>query len=143
MNRNRMLYGLLSIFTLLTGIVIYLLFRDLNNMIIFSWIPRPQLYETVLLQLKPSIFLNFLRFNLPDMLWFISGILLFRFIWFYYKKEQTVYIWCFYCTGFVFEISQLSKKISGTFDWLDLLFLGIGAFVESLLYKKFILRRTI
>jgi hypothetical protein len=35
------------------------------------------------------------------------------------------------------------EKIPGTFDWFDLLFLGIGAFVEGLLYKKFILRRIV
>jgi len=77
------------------------------------------------------------------MLWFISAILFFRFIWFYKFKEQTVYIICFYIIGFIFEISQISGKVPGTFDWFDLIFLSIGAFVESLLYKKFILRRIV
>jgi hypothetical protein len=77
------------------------------------------------------------------MLWFVSAILFLRFLWFYKTKEQTVYILCFYGIGLVFETSQLSEKVPGTFDWFDLLFLSMGAFVEGLLYKKFILRRIV
>ena len=77
------------------------------------------------------------------MLWFVSAILFLRFIWFYKYKEQIVYIICFYAIGLIFEISQLSEKIPGTFDRLDLIFLCIGAFVEGLLYKKFIIRRYV
>jgi len=140
MKKIRLFAGLLSIFSLIAGMVLYLLFRDINNIIPFSWIPKPLFFETVLAPLKPSTFSNFIRYHLPDMLWFISGILFFRFIWFYNKKIQTVYLWCFYCAGFIFETSQLSEKVPGTFDLLDLLFMGIGAFAEGLLYKKFVLR---
>jgi hypothetical protein len=143
MKNIRAFYGLLSLFTLITGIAIYLLFRDLNNIILFTWIPKPEFIKTILAPLKPSIYSDILRYHLPDMLWFVSAILFLRFLWFYKTKEQTVYILCFYGIGLVFEISQLSEKIPGTFDWLDLLFLSIGAFVEGLLYKKFILRRIV
>jgi hypothetical protein len=34
-----------------------------------------------------------------------------------------------------FEISQLSEKIPGTFDILDLVFMGSGAFFESLIFN--------
>jgi hypothetical protein len=77
------------------------------------------------------------------MLWFVSAILLFRFIWFKKIKAQAVYIFCFYGIAIVLEICQLSAKIPGTFDWLDLLFMGMGAFVESLLYKFFTIRRIV
>jgi hypothetical protein len=77
------------------------------------------------------------------MLWFVSAILFLRFIWFYKIKTQTVYMVCFYGIGLVFEISQLSGKVPGTFDWLDLFFLCMGAFVEGLLYKFFIRRRCV
>ncbi|GBU29192.1 hypothetical protein R84B8_02756 [Treponema sp. R8-4-B8] len=140
-SRFKNLYGFLSIFTLITGMVIYLLFRNLNNMLLFSWIPKPIFLNNKLVQLQPSVFSDILLYNIPDALWFVSAILFLRFIWFYKTKEQTIYIICFYIIGFVFEISQISEKIPGTFDWLDLLFLFIGAFVEGLLYKKFILRR--
>jgi hypothetical protein len=123
--------------------VIYLLFRNVNDIVLFSWIPKPDFLGTILIPLKPSIFTNILRYNISDMLWFISAILFFRFIWFYNIKIQAVYIRFFYGVGLVFEISQISDKVPGTFDWLDLLFMGIGAFVEGLLYKKFILRSYI
>jgi hypothetical protein len=68
----------------------------------------------------------------------VSGILLLRFIWFDRPKEQRAYIFCFYGIGIFFEILQLSNKVPGTFDFLDLLFMGVGAFVEGLLYKSFV-----
>ena len=143
MKNIRLFYGLLSLSTLISGMVIYLLFRDMNNMVLFTWIPKPQFLKTVLVPLQPSVFANFVRYHLPDMLWFVSAVLFVRFIWFYKAKEQTVYILCFYGIALVLEISQLSGKVPGTFDWLDLLFFGIGAFVEGLLYKKFIRRRFV
>jgi len=143
MKKIRMVYGLLSLLTLIIGIVIYLLFRNLNNIILFKLIPKPEFIGKTLIPLKPSVFSDIFRYNLPDMLWFISAILFLRFIWFYNIKMQTVYILCFYGVGLVIETSQLSKKIPGTFDWLDLFVLFIGAFLESLLYRKFIIRRYV
>ncbi|MCL2196227.1 MAG: hypothetical protein FWB77_01285 [Treponema sp.] len=141
MNRIKNTYGLLSILSFIFGIVIYITFRDLKDILLFSWIPKPGFLETILVPLKPSIFANILRFNIPDMLWFLSAILFLRFFWFFKIKEQIIYISIFYAIGFIFEITQNFDKVPGTFDWLDLFFLGIGAFVESLLYNNFILRR--
>ena len=141
MNRNRKIYGLLSLLTLILGIVLYLLFRDLNNILLFTYIPKHKIFETILIPLKSSIITDILRYNLPDMLWLVSAILFFRFIWYYKIKIQIAYVLSFYAIGFILEISQLSENVFGTFDRLDLLFFGIGAFVEGLLYKTFILRR--
>jgi hypothetical protein len=141
MKKIRMLYGLSSFLSLVIGIVIYFLFREWSNMLLFEWIPKLKFTENLLIQLTPSLFSNVLRYNIPDMLWFVSGILFLRFLWFYKAKEQKVYILSFYITGAVFEISQLSEKVPGTFDWLDLFFMGIGAFVEGLLYKTLLRRR--
>ena len=141
MKRIKLFYGLLSISTLLSGIVIYLLFRDLNNIVLFSWIPKPQFLKTILVPLQPSVLADFVRYHLPDTLWFVSAILFFRFIWFYKIKIQKAYIFSFYVIGLIIEISQSSEKIPGTFDWLDLFCMGIGAFVEGLLYKFFTTRR--
>ena len=141
MKRTRLSYGLLSLGTLLAGIAIYILFRDLNSIVLFTWIPKPQSFGTVLVPLKPSALTYFLRYHLPDTLWFVSAILFLRFLWFYKAKTQTAYIVCFYGIGLVMETSQLSEKVPGTFDLLDLLFMGIGAFVEGLLYKLFTTRR--
>jgi hypothetical protein len=141
MNSTRNFYGLLSLLTLIAGIGIYFLFRDLKNIVLFTWIPKLEFPKAVLVPLNPSTITNFLRYHLTDMLWFISGILFLRFIWFYKIKIQRVYVLCFYGIGFALETSQLSEKVPGTFDWLDLLCMGTGAFIEGLLYKFFIIRR--
>jgi hypothetical protein len=142
MGKIRIFYGLLSFLTLILGIVIYLLLRDINNIILFCWIPDFEFTKTVYMQIPPTLVSNLLKYNLPDMLWFLSGILFFRCVWFLNIKIQNTYIIFFYGSGLIFEISQLSEKIPGTFDLLDLLFMGIGAFVESLLYNNFV-RRSI
>ena len=141
MKKIRLLYGLLSILTLFAGMIIYLLFRDLNNIVLFTWIPKPEFLNTILVPLKPSVLANFLKYHLPDTLWFVPSILFLRFLWFYKAKTQTAYIVCFYGIGLVIETSQLSEKVPGTFDPLDLFFMGIGALVEGLLYKFCIKRR--
>ena len=143
MKKIRAVYGFSSLLSLSIGIVIYLLFRDLNNMLLLNWIPKLKFTETVFIQLTPSIFSYFLKFNLPDMLWFLSAILFFRFLWFYNMKVQRVYIYCLYGIGIILETSQLSEKVPGTFDWLDLLFMGMGAVGEGLLYNIFVRRRFV
>ena len=127
----------------INGMGIYLLFRDLHNIILFKWIPKPAIIGTILIPLKPSIFSYFLKYNLPDMLWFVSAILFFRFIWFNKIIIQKIYVSCFYGVGAIFEISQLSENVPGTFDWLDLLFMGLGAFVEGSLFNIFTQRRLV
>jgi hypothetical protein len=136
---NRRFYGLASFVSLVTGMGIYLFFRN-TNMLLFEWMPKLIFFKNVYIPTKQSVFTSMLFFNLPDALWFLSGILFLRFIWFYRHKEQNVYIICFFLMGIVFEISQLSDNIPGTFDWLDLFFMGITALLEGLLYKIFIQR---
>ena len=143
MKKIRLTYGLLSLFSLILGICIYLFFRDLSNMIIFKFIPKPEFAENVLIQLKPSIFSYVLKFNFPYMLWFLSGILLMRFIWYFNNKVQKIYVLCIYCIGCMYVLCKMSEKFPGTFDWLDLLFMGIGAFVEGVIHKHFVQRRTV
>jgi hypothetical protein len=142
MKKIRTFYVLLSIFSLILGMCIYLFFRDLNNMILFRWIPKPKFAEKTLIKLNPSILSYFIKYNLPYMFWFLSWIFLMRVIWFFNDKTQRVYVVCLYVIGFAYVLCKLSKKFPGTFDWLDLLFMGIGAFVEGLLYKIFTLRRN-
>jgi len=133
---NKRFYGLASLVSLIIGIGIYLLFKN-TDMLIFEWIPKLKIFKYIYIPTKQSIFTSILLYNFPDALWFLSGIFFLRYIWFYKIKEQNLYILCFYLIGAVFEISQLSNIIPGTFDFLDLLFMGIGAFVESLLYRIF------
>jgi len=134
---NRQFYGFASLVSIATGMGIYLFFRN-TNMLLFEWLPKLQIFKDAYIPIKQSVFTSIFLYNFPDTLWFLSGIFLLRFIWFYKLKEQNVYLLCFYIIGIVFEMGQLSGSIPGTFDFLDLIFMCIGAFVESLLYKKFI-----
>ena len=142
MDRKRLINGLMSLLFLIAGLCIYFFFRDLNNIILFNWIPKPEFAETVCIQLKPSFFSGILMFNFPDMLWFVSGILFLRFIWFYKLREQKIYVICFYIIGAVIELSQFFENTPGTFDILDLLFMSLGAFIEGILnkYKSFFVK---
>jgi len=140
MKKIRTVYGILSLLTLIFGMFIYLLFRDLNNMILFRIIPKPEFTEAVIINLHSSLFSYVLKYNFPYMLWFLSGILFMRYIWFLNYRIQKKYVFCLYCIGFIYVICKIIKFFPGTFDFLDLLFMGIGAFVEGLLYKILILR---
>ena len=132
---NRHFYGLASLVSLVLGMLIYLFFRN-TNMLIFAWIPQLDFLKDIYIPLEHSIITSMFLYNLPDALWFLSGIFFIRFLWFGKYKEQKVYLFCFYIIGAVFEISQLSTNIPGTFDWLDLLFMGIAAFIEGVIYRK-------
>ena len=137
---SRRLYGFASLIILFLGIGIYLLFRN-TNMLIFEQIPKLEFFNKIYLPVKHSVFSSMLLFNLPDVLWFLSGIFFIRFLWFKNKKWQVIYLICFYGIAFLIEVTQLLKNVPGTFDVLDLLFMSITAFVEGLLYKKLSTRR--
>jgi len=125
------------------GIGIYVLFRNLSYLHFLAWIPLPEFAKKAFIPLPPSAFSFFVMYNLAGMLWFVSGIAFLRFVWFYRAGTQKVYVGSFYALGALIEISQLSERVSGTFDLLDLLFMGIGAFVEGLLYTIFVKRRMV
>ena len=125
--------------------VAYLLFRDLSSLVFFAWIPMPipEFSRNVIIQLpEASPLFYVIRFNLNGMFWLVSGVLFLRCVLFYRIKAQRIYIWGFYAFGAIQEIAQVSENVPGTFDPLDLLFMGIGAFVEGLLYN-FSVKRTI
>jgi len=125
------------------GVLVYFLFRDWGSLLLFEWMPRPEFSGNAIVQLTPSVFSYALQYNLAGMLWFVSGILFFRFVWFHRPWEQKVYIGCFCGVAALLEASQLSDRVPGTFDALDLLFMGLGAFVEGLLHRIFVKRRIV
>ena len=133
-------YGALSLASLTMGMGIYLFFRNLD-MVLFQWIPKPPFLEGFFIPVRPSAFSSVLLYNVPDALWFLSGLLFLRCAWFYKARWQRVYIACFCGIALVLELSQASEAVPGTFDVLDLLFMAITAFAEGLLYKIYVKRR--
>jgi hypothetical protein len=106
--------------------------------LLFEWIPKPEFLKNVYIPIKHSAINTIFLFNLPDTLWFLSGILFIRFLWFNNEKWQGIYIICFYGIAIIIEASQFSNNVSGTFDVLDLVLMGIAAFVEGMLHKYFV-----
>jgi hypothetical protein len=136
----RLRYSITSLASLIGGLAIYFFFRN-RNVVLFVWLPKLPVLDSFLISLKPSAFTSFLRYNLPDMLWFLSGVLLLRCLWAGQRKWQTLYTAVFYVIALTIEISQLGENVPGTFDPFDLLFMGITALFEGVIYNSFIKRR--
>jgi len=135
-------YGALSLTSLISGMFIYLFFRNLDT-VLFQFLPKPSFLEGFFIPVKLSVFSSVLLFNLPDALWFLSGILLLRFAWFDKPKWQNFYIACFCGIALILEICQASKNVPGTFDAMDLFFMAMTAFIEGLLYNIYVARRIV
>jgi len=135
-------YFVSSLISLITGLAIYFFFRKLD-IVLFRFLPKPHFFAGFFIPVKPSIFSSFLLYNLPDALWFLSGILFLRFVWFYKPKWQKTYIACFCGVALILEICQASKSIPGTFDPMDLFFMVLTAFIEGSLYNTCIARRIV
>jgi hypothetical protein len=136
----RLRCGIISLASLIGGLAIYFFFRS-RNVILFAWLPKPLMLDSFLIPLKPSALASFLRYNLPDMLWFLSGVLLLRCLWAGQRRWQTIYITVFYILALTVEISQSRTNVPGTFDPLDLLFMGMTAIFEGVINNFIITRR--
>ena len=135
---------MLSLLFLIMGMCIYLLFRDLSNIALFSWMPNFPLVDTSLVSLNTgTIFGRLFVFNLPHGLWSLAGLLVIRAIWLTNVKWRAIYGGIFFVVISALEISQLSEARHGTFDVLDLAFYGGSAFLESMTYNIFIRRRVL
>lgn len=112
---------------LLIGGLIYLFFRPqsllLYKLFPFTQIPKTFLNETAPL-LLPRLRIHlpdWVVFSLPDALWSFSGSHYLKSI----KASQKVCIWFFPAIGAGAEILQLTSWFPGTFDLLDLFFIGL------------------
>jgi hypothetical protein len=131
----------MSLFFLLSGILLYVAFRN-TDPIIYNWFGKPGFITlfSIPTEIKTTIPPLFI-YNLPDGLWLLSGVLLIRSIWLTEKKWCAIYLAIFYLLAVVIEMLQLCKNIPGTFDVVDLLFMGFTAFAENILFYLFIKRR--
>jgi len=139
----RLLYCAAGFASLFSGIAVYAFFRN-PEMILFRFIPKPVLLNTLFIPVKAhSIAGSVLLFNLPDGLWFLSGALFIRALWLINAKWRTLYFGIFAAAALALEIGQCSSFVPGTFDLLDILFMGIFAFIESNIFNTFIKRRVV
>jgi hypothetical protein len=124
-------YFFSSFFMLFFGLIIYLFFRKNDWGFVFYSIN----YISSLFNfgnISP-----FIIYNLPDGLWFLSGILLIRSICFFEKHICYFYTILFLFIAIILEIFQLNNSVIGTFDIIDISIIIIFSIIESLIYNIF------
>ena len=136
----RPMYFLLSALTLTAGFLIYYLFRD-GNMLIHQWCAFLPQNTAVIPFSRPSFLVDFFRYNLPDGLWVLSGLLFLRALWHEQPKTLLAYRLCFLFIAFLLEALQVFDGIAGTFDVLDVVTMGSIALFESMTHKIQLMRR--
>lgn len=140
---KRLFFIILSVLLLFAVGMIYLNFRP-HTLQMFSWlkfIGAENLFRQKEFK-NDSEFLSFLIFSIPNGLWSLSAIILFGEIWRESKKSFLFYTVLFSSANILFEILQLFRWISGTFDYLDILVLLISVILGILIYKYFIWRNS-
>jgi hypothetical protein len=141
--RIRILCCVTGFATLFSGIAIYVFFRN-HDMVLFHLISKPTFLNTLFISVKSdSIANSVLLFNLPDGLWFLSGLLFIRALWLTNAKWRTLYFGIFAAAALALEIGQIFPIVPGTFDALDVLVMGIFAFMEISIFNLFIKRRMV
>jgi len=128
----------------LGGVAVYAFFRNLDNIVLFRYFPKPSFLPTPHIPLGTDNPWGYVFvFNLPHGLWCLSGLLVIRAIWLTDTKWRAVYGGAFVAAASSIEVSQLSENLPGTFDVLDLASYGIAAFSESIMYNTFVKRRIV
>ena len=125
-------YIIVAIIVFIFGVIIYILFRNIPFLNFFqklSFLKIQNLYIK-----NDSYWISMFIFNLPDGLWFFSGLLLIRAIWLMNIKWRLIYFFIFSFISLSLEIFQIFSNIPGTFDILDILIMSFFAFVESIIF---------
>jgi hypothetical protein len=65
----------------------YPFFRN-HDMVLFEWIPGPEYIGAFSIAVPPSWVFSPVLYNVPDMPWFLSGILFLRWMWFHDTRWQ-------------------------------------------------------
>jgi len=137
------MYFSLSALTLSAGFLIYYFLRS-GGMLIHQWVDFLRFAflhgnNPVIQFSHPSVITDFFRYNLPDGLWLLSGLLLLRAVWHGQPKTLLVYRRCFLFFAFSFEISQILAGVPGTFDVLDLITMGSIALLDNIFHCSFLI----
>ena len=134
------LYLLLSFFSIIAGFLIYYFFRE-NNILIYKWFHFLPKNHNIITVPNESLWLDFLRYNLPDGLLLLSGLLFLRVIWYEQRKPFLIYKISFIVIILFLELIQIFDTIPGTFDFYDLATMGSIILFESIVHKIIMIRR--
>ena len=142
--RLKQAYYITAIAALFSGMAIYIFFRDTKNMLLFHYLPRWSFLNTLHSPIESnSIWTDMFIFNFPYGLWCLSGLLLIRAIWLTEKNWRNIYRIVYIAIVMTYVLLKLPGITPGTFDVLDLVFMGLFAFVESIIFNIFVRRRII
>jgi hypothetical protein len=142
--RLKQKYYIVAFVSLFIGIGIYAFFSDTSNILLFRFFPKLSLLSTLYMPVKKdTIWAYMLLYNLSDGFWCLSALLLIRAIWLANALWNAIYSGIFIVIAMAFEIAQLAGIIPGTFDALDLIFISLFAFLESIIFYLFIRRRIV
>jgi hypothetical protein len=140
----KLVYNIASIVVILNGITIYVFFRDTNNILLFHYFPKLSFINIIYFPINANpVLSNMFIFNLPYGLWCLSGLLFVRAVWLTNTKWGNIYSIVFTIILMSYVFLKLPKLIPGTFDVLDLLFIGFFAFLESIIFNMFIRRKIL
>jgi len=141
-NRIKLTYFVSAFAALLAGIAIYAIFRNINNMIVFQFFPKPKFLNSLYFQVNTDVLWIYLFvYNLPHGLWCLSILLIIRAIWMHNNTWRIFYSVSFIAAAIVLEIAQFLEIVPGIFDMLDLASYGFSAFIESIIFNLFTKRR--
>ncbi|MCL2880539.1 MAG: hypothetical protein FWF29_09860 [Treponema sp.] len=141
--QTKFVYWVCAALILLGGIAIYFFFRN-PNIILFNYIPKPGIINTFHIPVrKHSLLLSILLYNVPDGLWFLSGLLVIRAVWLINQKWRMIYACIFALIAVMMETLQMTRFVPGTFDVLDLVSMAFFAFLESIIFNIFVKRSVL
>lgn len=132
---------LLSLFALLSGLLIYLFFR--NDTYIHSFLPDyiSEYFYIEDSEQKTGIILDFIKYYFADFLWGISfSSALISVIYSYEVKLIIIYSAISFVIGLIFEICQHSGIIGGTFDYADICMYFAASVLVAVINIKIIKR---
>jgi len=138
-NKQRLIYLISSAIALSAGVFCYYIFRDFN-MIFFQILGIKVPYANIR-PLSDNFFIIFIKYNLCDGLWLLSGILFLRFIWLNNPVIGGYYINFFIGTALLLELLQLTKFVPGTFDIFDIFTMAFFALLEHFINYYFTIKR--
>jgi hypothetical protein len=125
----------LAIIALASGFCLYFFTRTWNFVFFANWfgvLQNPFLEGTAAVP-------DFIKYNLPDGLWLLSGLWFLRAVWPEGGRACGIWRLLFCLLAVFFELAQRVGLAPGTFDFLDLAIMAVCFLVESALYSILIL----
>ena len=142
-SRIRLTYVFAAFMAFFVGIAIYVFFRN-HKILLFQIFPKPAVLDLFYYPVRvDSVLMSLFLFNLPDGLWFLSGLLLIRAVWLVHPKWRVIYACSFGLIALAMEILQVFANVPGTFDWLDIVFMALFSYTESAFFIIAIKRKVL